>query len=255
MAQEHSLDINTHENIYKDISSSGYGYNRKAAVYFSLPDKGVNSDTGLLLLIAGFSGEANSNVHKKMRNYFADKYNLITVQCDYFGYQFMQDPIITRKNYPYLFSTLLKEFNQEDLKAIFCNEQFNIRTLFTIADKKNISNNFVFHLPTPEYNRSVPPVLKNAIDVASRPYGQNLWDGKPGAIVSVSTGKISGFGANHHLRQSMAFLNVFMLQQPEAYVGNVDSILDSDGKISDEGSKKFLQSIADAFAQWVKKFV
>lgn len=111
-----------------------------------------------------------------------------------------------------------------------------------------------FLFVTPEYNRSVPALLKNALDVGSRPYGQSVWDGKPGAIVSVSTGKISGFGANHHLRQTMVFLNVPMLQQPEAYVGNVDAILDAQGKINDEGTKKFLQSFADAFANWVKIF-
>src|SRR5205085_2174109 len=72
---------------------------------------------------------------------------------------------------------------------------------------------------TPEYNRSVPGALKNAIDVGSRPYGQSAWDGKPGAVISVSPGAIGGFGANHHLRQSLVFLNVPCMQQPEAYVG------------------------------------
>ncbi|EGO64635.1 NADPH-dependent FMN reductase, partial [Acetonema longum] len=68
---------------------------------------------------------------------------------------------------------------------------------------------------TPEYNRSVPPVLKNALDVGSRPYGQSIWNGKPGAVVSVSPGGLSAFGANHHLRQSLVFLNVLTMQQPE----------------------------------------
>ena len=72
---------------------------------------------------------------------------------------------------------------------------------------------------TPEYNRSVPAVLKNAIDVGSRPYGKNSWDGKPGAVVSVSIGNICGFGANHHLRQSLVFVNVPTLAQPECYLG------------------------------------
>jgi len=68
---------------------------------------------------------------------------------------------------------------------------------------------------TPEYNRSVPGVLKNAIDVASRPYGQSAWEGKPGAVISVSPGAIGGFGANQHLRQLCVFLNVPTMQQPE----------------------------------------
>src|SRR5260370_12424764 len=72
---------------------------------------------------------------------------------------------------------------------------------------------------TPEYNRSVPAVLKNALDVGSRPYGSSVWDRKPGAVVSGSPGAIGGLGANHHLRQSLVFLDVPTIQQPEAYVG------------------------------------
>src|SRR6202162_4040280 len=75
---------------------------------------------------------------------------------------------------------------------------------------------------TPEYNRSVPAVLKNALDVGSRPYGSSVWDRKPGAIVSGSPGAIGGFGANHHLRQSLVFLNVPTMQQPEVYLSHVD---------------------------------
>lgn len=111
-----------------------------------------------------------------------------------------------------------------------------------------------FLFVTPEYNRSVPAVLKNALDVASRPYGSNSWNGKPGAVISVSPGVLSGFGANHALRQSMTFLNVYMMQQPEAYVGNVANLLDENGHINNEGSRKFLQSVADAFAAWVERF-
>src|SRR6478672_834965 len=74
---------------------------------------------------------------------------------------------------------------------------------------------------TPEYNRGVPGVLKNAIDIGSRPYGQSVWDQKPAAIISASPGAIGGFGANHQLRQACVFLNMPMMQQPEAYLGNV----------------------------------
>src|SRR5207253_7325226 len=84
---------------------------------------------------------------------------------------------------------------------------------------------------TPEYNRSMPGVLKNAIDVASRPYGKSAWNGKPGAVISVSPGAIGGFGANHHLRQSLVFLNVPVLQQPEAYVNGIDKAFDASGKL------------------------
>jgi chromate reductase len=105
---------------------------------------------------------------------------------------------------------------------------------------------------TPEYNRSVPAVLKNALDVASRPYGKSAWDGKPGAVVSVSPGGLGGFGANHHLRQSLVFLNVPTMQQPEVYIGNVGALLDDTGKIKEEKTRAFLAKAMDAFYGWVR---
>jgi chromate reductase len=105
---------------------------------------------------------------------------------------------------------------------------------------------------TPEYNRSVPAVLKNALDVGSRPYGSSVWDRKPGAIVSGSPGAIGGFGANHHLRQSLVFLNVPSMQQPEAYIGHVDKLFDERGKLVSDGTRKFLQEFMQAFANWVE---
>ncbi len=105
---------------------------------------------------------------------------------------------------------------------------------------------------TPEYNRSVPGVLKNAIDVGSRPYGQSVWQGKPGAVVSVSPGVIGGFGANHHLRQSMVFLDVPMLQQPEAYVGGASHLFDEAGGIANETAKTFLTGLMTAYGAWVE---
>jgi chromate reductase len=103
---------------------------------------------------------------------------------------------------------------------------------------------------TPEYNRSVPAPLKNAIDVGSRPYGHSVWSGKPGAVVSVSPGAIGGFGANHHLRQTLVFLNVPPLQQ-EAYIGNVTSLLNEAGELTNESTRKFLQGYMQAFADWI----
>lgn len=105
---------------------------------------------------------------------------------------------------------------------------------------------------TPEYNRSVPAPLKNAIDVGSRPYGQSAWSGKPGAVISVSPGAIGGFGANHHLRQSLVFLNVPCMQQPEAYLGGAGSAFDEAGKLS-ESVKPFLQNFINAYGQWVEQ--
>jgi chromate reductase len=105
---------------------------------------------------------------------------------------------------------------------------------------------------TPEYNRSVPAVLKNALDVGSRPYGHGVWDRKPGAIVSSSPGAIGAFGANHHLRQSLVFLNVPTLQQPEAYLGHVDKLFDEHGKLVGDSIRKFLQGFMQAFANWAE---
>ena len=104
---------------------------------------------------------------------------------------------------------------------------------------------------TPEYNRSVPGVLKNALDIGSRPYGHSVWGGKPGAVVSVSPGAIGGFGANHHLRQSLVFLDVPTLAQPEAYVGAAATLFDEHGRIANEGTRGFMRKFLDAFAAWI----
>src|SRR5450755_4680974 len=104
---------------------------------------------------------------------------------------------------------------------------------------------------TPEYNRSVPAALKNALDVGSRPYGKSVWSGKPGAVVSASPGAIGAFGANHHLRQSLVFLNVPAMQQPEAYIGGADKLFDQSGQLSSDATGAFLRQFMDAFAAWV----
>ncbi|QLF93565.1 NAD(P)H-dependent oxidoreductase [Pseudomonas sp. ABC1] len=105
---------------------------------------------------------------------------------------------------------------------------------------------------TPEYNRSIPGPLKNAVDVASRPYGQSAFGhGKPGAVISASQGAIGGFGANHQLRQALVFLDVPLLQQPEGYLGGAGSFFDANGTLSDS-VKPFLQKFIDAFAAWVE---
>lgn len=104
---------------------------------------------------------------------------------------------------------------------------------------------------TPEHNRSVPAALKNALDVGSRPYGKNAWSGKPGAVVSATPGAMGGFGANHHLRQSLVFLNIPAMAQPEAYIGGADKLFDANGKLVNDGTRKFLQSFLQAFAAWV----
>ena len=106
---------------------------------------------------------------------------------------------------------------------------------------------------TPEYNRSVPGALKNAIDVGSRPYGKSVWSGKPGAVVSVSPGALAAFGANHALRQSLVFLDVPAMQQPEAYVGGAAGLFDASGKLANDASREFLGKFMQAYAAWVER--
>lgn len=106
---------------------------------------------------------------------------------------------------------------------------------------------------TPEYNRSVPATIKNALDVGSRPYGKSVWNEKPGAIVSVTPSALGAFGANHHLRQSLVFLNIPAMQQPEAYLSGVAKMLDESGKLTDEKTREFLGKFLAAFAKWISK--
>lgn len=108
---------------------------------------------------------------------------------------------------------------------------------------------------TPEYNRSVPAVLKNAIDVGSRPYGKSVWSGKPAGVISVSIGAIGGFGANHHLRQSLVFLNVPTLPQPEAYIGNAGDLFDDAGQLTNNDTAEFLKKFLSAFEEWLNSMV
>jgi len=106
---------------------------------------------------------------------------------------------------------------------------------------------------TPEYNRSVPAVLKNALDLGSRPYGKSVWDTKPAAIFSNSPGLLAAFGANHHLRQSLVFLNMPVMQQPEVYISKVAEAFDESGAFKDGRTKDLLQRAVDAYVAWFSK--
>jgi chromate reductase len=105
---------------------------------------------------------------------------------------------------------------------------------------------------TPEYNRSVPGALKNAIDVGSRPDYPSPWNRLPAAVISASPYKLGGFGANHHIRQSLVFLNMPVMQQPEAYIPEVASLFDDDGNVTAPQARDFLISVMSAFAEWAK---
>lgn len=106
---------------------------------------------------------------------------------------------------------------------------------------------------TPEYNRSVPAVLKNALDVGSRPYDKSVWAGKPAAIISCTAGGLGAFGANHHLRQSLVFLDMPTLQQPEAYLSHAANLFDESGTLKDTSTRDFLNSFLIKFESWIEK--
>lgn len=104
---------------------------------------------------------------------------------------------------------------------------------------------------TPEYNRSVPAALKNALDVGSRPLVKNVWNDKPSAVISASPGPIGGFGANHHLRQSLVALNAPTMAAPEIYIGGADKLFDGSGKLINEDMRKRLQHFMQGFNDWI----
>lgn len=119
----------------------------------------------------------------------------------------------------------------------------------TFREKVEAQDAYIF--VTPEHNRSVSAALKNALDVASRPYGDNKWGGKPALVASQSPGAISGFGANHHLRQMLTFLNVFTVQQPEVYIAETPSLFGENGEFLQDGTQEFLRSAIDQFTSLV----
>jgi chromate reductase, NAD(P)H dehydrogenase (quinone) len=122
----------------------------------------------------------------------------------------------------------------------------------TTAFKAKVASADAVLFVTPEYNRSVPGVLKNAIDVGSRPYGKSAWEGKPAAVISVSPGPIGAFGANHHLRQSLVFLNMPAMPQPEAYIGQGGDLFDDAGAVKKPETRQFLEKFLAAFASWIE---
>lgn len=107
---------------------------------------------------------------------------------------------------------------------------------------------------SPEYNRSIPAVLKNALDVGSRPYGKSVWNEKPTAVITASMGAMGGFGANHHIRQSITFLNMPCMQQPEAYIGNIAESFDESGNLT-ERTHSFVKNIIEAYNKWVRRLL
>ena len=106
---------------------------------------------------------------------------------------------------------------------------------------------------TPEYNYSIPGVLKNAIDWASRPYGDSAWNGKPAAIMGASVGAIGTARAQYHLRQMMVFLNMFPVNQPEVMIGNASERFDADGNLTHEATKEFIRQLLQSLVDWTRR--
>jgi chromate reductase, NAD(P)H dehydrogenase (quinone) len=106
---------------------------------------------------------------------------------------------------------------------------------------------------TPEYNRSVPGCLKNAVDVGSRPPGNSVFNGKPGAIVSVTPYGLGAFGANHHLRQALVYVNVPTMAQPEAYISQAGALVDESFRITNDASREFFTNFLNAFVAWIEQ--
>lgn len=135
----------------------------------------------------------------------------------------------------------------EDLDGDSPNQEF-------VDFRKTILKYDAILFVTPEYNRSVPAVLKNALDVGSRPLGKSVWNGKPAGIISASPGSIGGFGANHHLRQSLTFLNMPILQQPEMYIGHINKLLDNEGNFIEQSTNDLFINFIKAYEEWIAKF-
>lgn len=152
-----------------------------------------------------------------------------------------------------------KSFNYQEINIsdlAFYNEDIDQGTppMSYINFRNSLDRHDAFLFFTPEYNRSIPAVLKNALDVGSRPYAENKWDNKPAGIISVSPSTIGAFGANHHLRQCCTFLNIPVLQQPEMYIGSAHTLLDENGIIKSNQTRDFLQAFMNSFELWVSKF-
>ena len=119
--------------------------------------------------------------------------------------------------------------------------------------KKRIREADAILIVTPEYNYSIPGVLKNAIDWASRPYGDSAWNGKPAAIMGASVGTIGTARAQYHLRQMMVFLNMFPINQPEVMIGNASERFDAEGNLTDDATKEFIRQLLQNLVEWTRR--
>lgn len=119
--------------------------------------------------------------------------------------------------------------------------------------KMRVRNADALLFVTPEYNYSVPGVLKNAIDWASRPYGDSAWDGKPAAIMGASIGNIATARAQYHLRQIFVFLNIHAINQPEVMIGNAADRFDAEGNLTDDATKEYIRKLLQNLVEWTRR--
>ena len=161
--------------------------------------------------------------------------------------QYMFDLLIEQFNVKFIDISSLEMYNQD-----LDNEEQTPAGWHTFRQEVKAADAVLF--VTPEYNRSIPPVIKNALDIGSRPHSANAWDGKPGAIIGVSPGKIGGFGSSQHLRQVVSFLNVHLLQKPEAYIGGVADLVNENG-LADSDTQAFLKRYSESFAAWINRLI
>ena len=119
--------------------------------------------------------------------------------------------------------------------------------------KRRIREADAILIVTPEYNYSIPGVLKNAIDWASRPYGDSAWNGKPAAIMGASVGALGTARAQYHLRQMFVFLNMFPINQPEVMIGNASARFDAQGNLTDEATKELIRQLLQNLVEWTRR--
>ncbi len=132
------------------------------------------------------------------------------------------------------------------------NQDFDADSPASYSDfRKKIASMDGVLFVTPEHNRSIPAAMKNAIDIGSRPYSKSVWNAKPGAVISASPSLQGGYGANHHLRQSLVCLNVYCMPNPETYLSQADKLFDPAGEVTQTGSA-LLKQFIDGYAEWSK---
>ena len=147
----------------------------------------------------------------------------------------------------------IETFDELDQIPLFNQDHEQNPAPKVVELKQRIRDADAILIVTPEYNYSVPGVLKNAIDAASRPYGDSAWNGKPVAIMGASVGALGTARAQYHLRQMFVFLNMYAVNQPEVMLANAHQHFDEHGKLTDETAKKLIRQLLQELVNWTRK--